>query len=91
MKVIKYIRPYGTTREIWIDGIGPSIEEFFTSNNIGVSCESIHGEDAFYFDYGKRDEEGEPIELIMFPTRDETAGMFFLRAKLELEGILNEP
>jgi hypothetical protein len=59
-----YKKPDGRTQEIDIKNVLPEDESYFIRNRIVISMEDVGGMFAIYADIGRRDEDGEPIELI---------------------------
>lgn len=65
MDIIFYKRPYGRTEIAAITEIRTEDAEFFEVNNIRVSMEDLGGQYAIYADTGRKDEDGEPVELLV--------------------------
>lgn len=59
-----YHQPYGEKEIAEVTSIYPDDADFINQNNIDVSMEELEHDYVIYFDYGKRDEEGEPIEHV---------------------------
>lgn len=64
MIVTLYKQPDGRTQEVDIKNVLPDDEEYFTRNRIDISMEEVGGMFVVYADIGRRNEDGEPIELI---------------------------
>jgi hypothetical protein len=65
INAIIYHRPNGRKEEIIIKNIYKKDAKFINDNNIKVSMEKISENNyAIYFNYGKKDNENEPIEHI---------------------------
>jgi hypothetical protein len=64
MIVTFYRKPDGRAQRIDIKNVLPDDEAYFTQNRINISMEDVGGMFAVYADIGRRDEDGEPFELI---------------------------
>lgn len=57
-------RPNGASEEITMTKIDDEDAQWFTDNNVTISGEDCGSFFCFWFDYGAKDEDGEPDEYI---------------------------
>ena len=60
-----YIRPHGRKEEITITLIRDEDADWLRTNNITISMEDLGGRICIYADYGRKSEDGDPMEHII--------------------------
>ena len=65
INVTVYHKPDGRKEPIEVKNIYKDDADFINDNDIKVSMEELNQDIIVYFDYGKKDGDGEPIEHIV--------------------------
>lgn len=67
IKATLYTRPNGRQEEIQVRNIRPDDEAWFIEHDVQLSMEDAPGQGhVVYGDYGRTDEDGEPVEMVVF-------------------------
>ena len=86
VNALYYIRPYGRRENITISHVEHDDADWLNSHGIKLSLES-DGRDGYiiYADYGKKDEDGEPVEHILIAKQGQTCVSAFAQLVTELK------